>query len=100
MPNLVRKLLIFAAVDGIILQPSSPRNHHPLATQQAIKVDYKGNVGPALKDGQDVEATSSALEAHGIIGRSRSHGGKRWLCTTPHCRDPAHPSHTRSDHPA
>lgn len=69
MPGLVRKLLIFAAVDGLILQPAPPRNHPP-ATQQAIKVDYKGNVGPLLKDRRDEDTTAVSVEAYGIIGRS------------------------------
>ncbi|RMZ68543.1 Phosphatidylinositide phosphatase SAC2 [Pyrenophora seminiperda CCB06] len=67
MPPLVRKLLIFAAVDGLILQPYPPRNHAP-ATQQAIKVDYKGQVGPLLKDRREENTTSISVEAHGIIG--------------------------------
>ncbi|KAH8728124.1 SacI homology domain-containing protein [Phaeosphaeriaceae sp. PMI808] len=67
MPNLVRKLLIFAAVDGLILQPSPPRNHPP-ATQQAIKVDYKGNIGPLFKDRREENTAPVSLEAHGIIG--------------------------------
>ncbi|KAF1954852.1 SacI domain-containing protein [Byssothecium circinans] len=67
MPGLVRKLLIFAAVDGLILQPAPPRNHPP-ATQQAIKVDYKGNVGPLLKDRRQEDTAPVSLEAHGIIG--------------------------------
>jgi len=67
MPSLVRKLLIFAAVDGLILQPSPPRNHPP-ATQQAIKVDYKGNVGPLLKDRREEDTAPVSVEAHGIIG--------------------------------
>ncbi len=67
MPGIARKLLIFAAVDGLVLQPSPPRNHPP-ATQQAIKVDYKGNVGPLLKDRRDEGTAPSSLEAHGIIG--------------------------------
>jgi len=67
MPSLVRKLLIFAAVDGLILQPYPPRNHAP-ATQQAIKVDYKGQVGPLLKDRRDENTTPISVEAHGIIG--------------------------------
>ncbi|KAG9192475.1 hypothetical protein G6011_11209 [Alternaria panax] len=67
MPSLVRKLLIFAAVDGLILQPSPPRNHPP-ATQQAIKVDYKGNVGPLLKDRRGEDTAPVSVEAHGIIG--------------------------------
>ncbi|KAF2266535.1 hypothetical protein CC78DRAFT_513664 [Lojkania enalia] len=67
MPGLVRKLLIFAAVDGLILQPAPPRNHPP-TTQQAIKIDYKGNVGPLLKDRREEDTASSALESHGIVG--------------------------------
>ncbi|KAF2653050.1 hypothetical protein K491DRAFT_695024 [Lophiostoma macrostomum CBS 122681] len=67
MPALVRKLLIFAAVDGLILQPAPPRNHPP-ATQQAIKIDYKGNVGPLLKDRREEDTAPVSLEAHGIIG--------------------------------
>jgi hypothetical protein len=67
MPPLVRKLLIFAAVDGLILQPSPPRGNHPPATQQAIKVDYKGKVGPLLKDRRE-EDPAATVEAHGIVG--------------------------------
>jgi hypothetical protein len=67
MPNLVRKLLVLAAVDGLILQPSPPRNQAP-TTQQAIKVDYKGNVGPLLKDRRDEDTAPTTVEAHGIIG--------------------------------
>jgi hypothetical protein len=67
MPNLVRKLLIFAAVDGLVLQPSPPRNQPP-ATQQAIKVDYKGNVGPLLKDRREEDTAPLSVEAHGIVG--------------------------------
>jgi hypothetical protein len=68
MPGLVRKLLIFAAVDGLILQPAPPRNHPP-ATQQAIKIDYKGNVGPLLKDRREEDTAPASLEAHGIVGK-------------------------------
>ncbi|KAF2744675.1 hypothetical protein M011DRAFT_479710 [Sporormia fimetaria CBS 119925] len=67
MPGLVRKLLIFAAVDGLVLQPAPPRNHAP-STQQAIKVDYKGNVRPLLKDRRDEDTAPVSLEIHGIIG--------------------------------
>ncbi|KKY20400.1 hypothetical protein UCDDS831_g04742 [Diplodia seriata] len=67
MPGLVRKLLIFAAVDGLVLQPAPPRNHPP-ATQQAIKIDYKGIIQPLLKDRRDEDTTPQALEAHGIVG--------------------------------
>ena len=67
MPGPLRKLLIFAAVDGLILQPAPPRNHPP-ATQQAIKIDYKGNVGPLIKDIREADTTPVSLEVHGIVG--------------------------------
>jgi len=69
MPGLVRKLLIFAAVDGLILQPAPPKNHKP-STDQAIKIEYKSNaISPLLKDRRE-EDTTSHLEAHGIVGRA------------------------------
>ncbi|KAF2183733.1 hypothetical protein K469DRAFT_667993 [Zopfia rhizophila CBS 207.26] len=67
MPGLVRKLLIFAAVDGLVLQPAPPRNHPP-AMQQAIKIDYRGNIGPLLKDRREEDTASVSLEVHGIVG--------------------------------
>lgn len=79
MPGLVRKLLIFAAVDGLVLQPAPPRNHPP-ATQQAIKIDYKGRVGPLLHDRRNEDTAPSSLEAYGIIGTKSP-----WLAV-PHCR--------------
>jgi hypothetical protein len=72
MPGLVRKLLVFAAVDGLVLQPAPPRNHPP-TTQQAIKIDYKGNVGPLLKDRREEATAPLSLEVHGIVG-NHTHG--------------------------
>ena len=72
MPSIVRKLLIFAAVDGLILQPAPPRSHKP-ATEQAIKVDYNGgsSIAPLLKDRRDEEHKPEGLEVFGIIGMFR-----------------------------
>jgi hypothetical protein len=67
MPGLVRKIQVFAAVDGLILQPSSPRNHPP-TTQQAIKIDYQGNVGPLIKERREEDIALVSLETHGIVG--------------------------------
>lgn len=67
MPGLVRKLLIFAAVDGLILQPAPPRNHPP-TTQQAIKIDWKGGIAPLLKDRREEDTKETALEVFGILG--------------------------------
>lgn len=70
MPGLARKLLIFAAVDGLILQPAPPRNHKP-TTEQAIKVSYKSNaIAPLLKDRREEDTAPPSLEAHGIVGKA------------------------------
>ncbi|KAF2995246.1 hypothetical protein E8E13_003169 [Curvularia kusanoi] len=62
---LARKLLIFAAVDGLVLQP---RSHSQSQQQQAIKIDYKGNVGPLLRDNHNDDPALSSFESHGVIG--------------------------------
>ncbi|KAJ9638276.1 hypothetical protein H2199_006963 [Coniosporium tulheliwenetii] len=67
MLGLTRRIIIFAAVDGLVLQPSPPRNHPP-TTQQAIKIDYKGNISPLLKDRRDEATAPASLEVHGIVG--------------------------------
>ena len=68
---LARKLLIFAAVDGLVLQP---RSHPQSQQQQAIKIDYKGNVGPLLRDNHDDDLTQSSFESHGVVGALRVRG--------------------------
>jgi len=62
---LIRKLLIFAAVDGLVLQP---RSHPHAQQQQAIKIDYKGNIAPLLRDSDDDDITASSFESHGVVG--------------------------------
>ncbi|KAH9872154.1 hypothetical protein IAQ61_004989 [Plenodomus lingam] len=68
MPSLVRKLLIVAVADGLILQPSAAKHHQTPSTKQAIKIDWKGNIGPQIGDRSDGEDVSISQEAHGIIG--------------------------------
>ncbi|KAF2461994.1 SacI domain protein [Lineolata rhizophorae] len=68
MPGLVRRLLLFAAVDGLVLQPAPPRNHPP-TTQQAIKIDYQTNgFSPLFKDRRDEETAPASLETYGLLG--------------------------------
>jgi len=69
MPSLVRKLILFAAVDGLVLQPSAPKHHHyQAAAQQAVRIDYQGNVVPLLKNRRADETSLMSIEAHGVIG--------------------------------
>lgn len=64
MPGLVRKLLIVAAVDGLILQPPSG--------QRAVKIRYEDNaIVPVNKDASTDSATGGkSFEAFGIVGMS------------------------------
>jgi hypothetical protein len=66
MPGLVRKILIFAAVDGLVLQPLAQRGQRPAP---AAKIAYKNNsISPALKDGGEDEKPGKSFESFGIIG--------------------------------
>lgn len=70
MPGLVSKLLIIAAVDGIILQPLAQKGQR---SASATKIAYNDHhIGPVLKDGGESESESEggakSFEAFGIVG--------------------------------
>jgi hypothetical protein len=68
MPGLVRKILICATVDGLILQPVSSRTNLK-TTEQSIKLDYKSHaISLLLKDTRQEDATPSTIEVHGVVG--------------------------------
>jgi hypothetical protein len=70
MPGLVRKILIFAAADGLVLQPLAQRGQRPA---QPAKIAYTDNcIGPVLKDGDIADATGKSFEAFGVIGKSQN----------------------------
>lgn len=66
MPGLVRKLIILAAVDGIILQPATQRNQKAIP---GLQIRYNTHeivaAGPAS---QAKDEASAVFEAHGIVG--------------------------------
>ncbi len=65
MPGLARKLLIYAAVDGLVLQPLG-RGQRPTPT----KIAYKDNsIGNFLKDEGEADGAGKSFEAFGIIGK-------------------------------
>ncbi|KAL9041259.1 MAG: hypothetical protein Q9214_004167 [Letrouitia sp. 1 TL-2023] len=66
MPGLIRKLVIFAAVDGLILQPSSHRSPHVPSSLQ-IKYTTQGDVSVGITPKSD-RASFASLDAHGIVG--------------------------------
>jgi hypothetical protein len=68
MPGLVRKLVIFAAVDGIILHGNGQRNN--TSTHSSVQIEYRTSkislLSPAALEQQ--AKGGSGLEAHGIVG--------------------------------
>jgi hypothetical protein len=62
--GLVRRLLIWAAVDGIVLQAHGPAEHH-----KAIQIDYKSRQIKELQKSDALAKKPAPLEAHGIVGR-------------------------------
>lgn len=76
MPGLVRKLLIFAAIDGLILQPATQKGQRPAP---ATKITYKDkHIGPVLND-SDVEESTKGFEAFGIVGMHLRHGRRVYI---------------------
>ncbi|KIW99805.1 uncharacterized protein Z518_10733 [Rhinocladiella mackenziei CBS 650.93] len=63
MPGLVRRLLIWATVDGLVLQAHGPAEHH-----KAIQIDYKHRQIKELQKNDVGGRKGPPLEAHGIIG--------------------------------
>lgn len=64
MPGLIRKLLIYASVNGLVIQAHGPVDHH-----KAVQIDYSTQ---RVRDCSAADASKSKkeiqLEAHGLIG--------------------------------
>jgi hypothetical protein len=71
MVGIIRKVLIFAATDGVVLQPLDLRKHNSAG---AVKIAYQTHdISPFVSDGQGEgggESQQAAIEAHGIAGRN------------------------------
>jgi hypothetical protein len=66
MPGLVHKLVVLAAVDGIVLQPLGHRNQ---GLPSPILIEYKTRRLTSLKQVASVEQEGvHSFEAHGIVG--------------------------------
>jgi hypothetical protein len=65
MPSLVRKLLIFAGLHGVILQPLGVKK------SQASQITYENScIRPAPKDEVEKGSSDKGFEAFGIVGKS------------------------------
>jgi hypothetical protein len=68
MPGLARKVLICAAVDGLVIQPLSSKGQKPF---KPLTIAYDGgNVSLASREQavEDSDGDESTFEAFGIIG--------------------------------
>ena len=66
MPGLVRKLIIFAAVDGLILQPSTQRNQKAIP---GLQIKYSTHELAATNPASQIKDDSlTSFDAHGIVG--------------------------------
>ncbi|KHN93789.1 SacI domain protein [Metarhizium album ARSEF 1941] len=67
MPGIARKIIICAAIDGLILQPLSTKGQRPF---QPVRIGYGDASISAVPRDQipDASASNSSFEAFGIIG--------------------------------
>ena len=68
MPGPVQKFVVFAATDGLILQPCSPRRQHHVP--QIVHIEYSSH---SITRPDQVENAANAvrepsLEVHGVVG--------------------------------
>ncbi len=67
MPGLVRKFVIFAGVDGLVLQPLAPKEKR--GPVLPVRICYgTSSIAPVLKDDVDGQAATKKFEAFGIVG--------------------------------
>lgn len=67
MPGLARKILVFAAVDGLVIQPLASKGQKPF---QSARIKYGGDasVSAARDQAPDQTKPDSWFEALGVIG--------------------------------
>ena len=64
MPGLIRKLLIYGSINGLIVQSHGPVDHH-----KAIQISYDTSKITAYSGDDELQSKRDAtLEAHGLIG--------------------------------
>lgn len=68
MPGLARKVIIYAAVDGLILQPLNSKKEQRVAPP--VKIKYGDAAISNISSLPDTSKGTSSFEAFGIIGKS------------------------------
>ena len=70
MPGLARKLLIFAALDGLVLQPLTQKGQRPSPAAKIAYNDHENIIKPVLSEGaEDGEEDGKCFEAFGVVGK-------------------------------
>jgi hypothetical protein len=72
MPGIARKIVICAAIDGLIVQPLSSKGQRPF---QPVRVRYGDSSISAVPRDQlpDTSTPESSFEAFGVIGQAQGH---------------------------
>jgi hypothetical protein len=72
MPGIARKIVLYAAIDGLIIQPLSSRGQKPF---QPVRVKYGDAVisTASRDDVPDAPNPESSFEAFGVIGKQSKH---------------------------
>lgn len=66
MPGLVRKLVIVAAVDGLIVQPAAQRNQ---SGTPGLRIPYASSGISAIDStSRREDGSSTSIDAYGIVG--------------------------------
>ena len=75
MSGIVHKLVVIAAAEGLVLQPSALRNQRPVPS---IQISYKTNRITGLDESPPENGRyAPSLEAHGIVGTFSASGEGR-----------------------
>jgi hypothetical protein len=70
MPGLARKLLICAALDGLVLQPLAPKGQRPAASAKIAYNDDDNSIKLVVSHGADGEGEDGKFfEAFGVVGK-------------------------------
>ena len=69
MPGLARKVIIYAAVDGLILQPLNSKREQRVAPP--VKIKYGEAFVSNISSLPDASKGNNSFEAFGIIGMFR-----------------------------
>lgn len=65
MPGLVRKLVILAAVDGLVVKPVAQRNQRGT---NSLRISYASHEITSQDSSFKEDGTIPSIDAHGIVG--------------------------------